>query len=74
MNDLIKAAMKQWRPSVWASEKATKKKELLHDDRRWAVVAETVVPPPLIIIQVLQEHITSEPIQTPLSGSNATLG
>ena len=33
VSDLMKVAMKQWRPPIWASEKAKKKKEHLRDEK-----------------------------------------
>ena len=73
VSDLMKVAMKQWRPPIWASEKAKKKKEHLHDEKRQAIAAETVVPPPPAIIQVLQERITFQPM-SPSGNSNSTPG
>ena len=73
VSDLMKVAMKQWRPPIWASEKAKKKKEHLCNEKRWAIVAKTVVPPPPVIIQALQECITSQPM-SPSGNSNSTLG
>ena len=74
VSNLMKVAMKQWRLPIWASKKAKKKKEHLHDEKRWALAAETVVPPPPIIVQALQERIMSQPIQSPLGDSNSTPG
>ena len=73
VSDLMKVTMKQWRPPIWASEKAKKKKEHLHDKKQRAIAAETVVPPPPVIIQVLQECITSQPM-SPSGNSNSTPG
>ena len=73
VSNLMKVAMKQWRPPVWASEKVKKKKEHLHDEKQRAIAAETVVPPPPVIIQALQECITSQPM-LPSGNSNSTLG
>ena len=73
VSDLMKVAMKQWRPSIWASEEVKKKKEHLHDEKQQAIVAEMVVPPPPVIIQALQECITSQPM-LPSGNSNSTLG
>jgi hypothetical protein len=45
----MRVTMKQWRPPAWASEKAKKKKEHLHDERWWALEAIMVeLPPPVI--------------------------
>ena len=74
VSNLMKVTMKQWRPSIWASEKVKKKKEHLHDEKRQALAAEMVVPPPPVIVQVLQEHIMSQPIQSPPGNSNSTPG
>ena len=73
VSDLMKVAMKQWRPPIWASEKAKKKKEHLHNEKQWAIAAETVVPPPPVIIQALQERITSQ-LMSPSGNSNSTPG
>ena len=66
--------MKQWRPPVWASEKAKKKKEHLRDKRWRALGIEPVEPPPPVIVQALQERITSDPLELPLGDLNSTLG
>ena len=58
VSDLIKVAMKQWRLPV---------------EKRWAIAAKMVVPPPPVIIQGLQECITSQPMSS--SGNfNSTPG
>ena len=66
--------MKQWRLPVWASEKAKKKKEHLRDERRQALGIEPVEPPPPVIVQALQERITSDPLESPLGDLNSTPG
>ena len=66
--------MKQWRLPIWASEKAKKKKEHLCDERRWALGIEPVEPPPPVIMQALQERITSDPLESPLGDLNSTPG
>ncbi|KAF8546901.1 hypothetical protein OG21DRAFT_1527524 [Imleria badia] len=53
---------------------AKKKKEFLRGEEKQKRETELRVPPPPILIQALQEHIMSEPIQSPLGGSNTTLG
>ena len=58
VSDLIKVAMKQWRLPV---------------EKRWAIAAEMVVPPPPVIIQALQECITSQPM-SPSGNFNSTPG
>ena len=66
--------MKQWRPPIWASEKVKKKKEHLHDERQWALGIEPVEPPPTVIVQALQERITSDLLELPLGDLNSTPG
>ena len=66
--------MKQWRPPIWASEKVKKKKEHLRDERRRALGIEPVEPPPPVIVQALQERITSDPLELPLGDLNSTPG
>jgi hypothetical protein len=68
----MKVAMKQWRPSVWTSDKAKKKKEHLCDERQQALEAAAVEPSPPVIIQALQERITNEAILS--GGSTSTPG
>jgi hypothetical protein len=74
VSELMRATMKAWKPPVWAADKAKKKKEFLPGEEKQKRETESRVPPPPILIQALQEHIMSEPIQSPLGGSNTTLG
>ncbi|KAF8546485.1 hypothetical protein OG21DRAFT_1491165 [Imleria badia] len=74
VSKLMRAAMKAWKPPVWATDKAKKKKEFLRGEEKRKRETKSGVPPPPILIQVLQERITSEPIQSPLGGSNTTPG
>ncbi|KAF8545686.1 hypothetical protein OG21DRAFT_1528321, partial [Imleria badia] len=74
VSKLMRATMKAWKPPVWAADKAKKKKEFLQGEEKRKRETESGVPPPPILIQALQERITSKPIQSPLGGSNTTLG
>ncbi|KAF8551903.1 hypothetical protein OG21DRAFT_1486633 [Imleria badia] len=65
---------KTWKPPAWATEKAKKKKEFLHDKKQQEREAELGVPSPPIIIQALQECITFKRVQSPSGSSNSTLG
>ena len=73
VSDLMKIAIKQWRLPIWASKKGKKKKEHLHNEKRQALAAKTVVFPLPVIVQALQEHITSQPIQSSPGNSNSIL-